>query len=190
MTTAATADVAVQGRYCRIVIANEYDPPLMSDLELTLGQLRFGMALHVALDAHPSDPGSWPAASGFDARVARLAMRSPLEIWLIMSGSVSLGLAAMATRWSAVRRTLWHDESAVASAKAVRERARLYEAYYADLRRAIEGTAGAVDQSLAYGTLADGVLEHRAQQIARLLSRTEAIEFRDELPPDDTAGAS
>jgi hypothetical protein len=176
------------GQRCQLLI--EHDPPLISDLELSLGQLRFGIALHVALVAHPSDPGSWPAGSGFDTRVARLAMRSPLEIWLIMSGSASLGLAAMATRWSAVRRKLWQDESDVASAKAERERARFEEAYYASLRRAIEDSEGAVEQLLAYGTFAPGVLEVRAQQVAKLLSRTDVIDFRDELPPDDTAGSS
>jgi hypothetical protein len=190
MTTVAQTDVAVRGRYCRIVIACEYEPPLISDLELSLGQLRFAIALHVALDAHPSDPGSWPAGSGFDTRVARLAMRSPLEIWLIMSGSASLGLAGMATRWSAVRRKLWQDESAVASAKAERERARLEEAYYASLRQAVKDSEGSVEQLLAYGTFAPGVLELRTQQVAKLLSRIDGIDFHDELPPDDTASPS
>jgi hypothetical protein len=91
MATAAKEDVSVRGRHWRNVMAYEYDPPLTSDLELSLGQLRFKIALNLALDAYPSDPGSWPATNGFDAMVTRLSMRSPLEIWLVMSGSMSLG---------------------------------------------------------------------------------------------------
>jgi hypothetical protein len=96
----------------------------------------------------------------------------------------------MANCWSEVRRTIWQDESAVASAKAEQERARLEEAYYAGLRREIEDSDGAVDQSLAYGSFAPGVLEHRAQQLAKLLRRIDAITFRDELPREHTAQAS